>query len=319
MIAGMVRTSVAGPAGLLVCLASLAWGSAVLASPLDLDEAAVAWSRLEFRAADRPDDLSVEVRLSKATPEAQAALLDSGPGDEPVPSQDATLLQMTSTIEVFATGRAYRTDIWFYSAGVSPLQRRRDKTGKGANRKIFRYLSDGVRRLRIEPNGRSEAKLVPEQWTDVKELFYPFSAARADCPVLSDPNLLFVIASAGAVGGKGEPLALCVFNKQTIHRVRLAAEPGETLEADYLEVKGADRNQVRRTASVRKIRIQASVPEADEDNAEPFEFFEMRGEIEIDLDADSGLPLRVAGEIGGVGRVDFLLSEVAWRPNTKER
>jgi hypothetical protein len=314
MIAGKFRTSVAGPAGLLVCLASLAWGSAVLASPLDLDEAAVAWSRLEFRAADRPDDLSVEVRLSKATPEAQAALLDSGPGDEPVPSPDATLLQMTSTIDVFATGRAYRTDIWFYSAGVSPLQRRRDKTGKGANRKIFRYLSDGVRRLRIEPNGRSEAKLAPEQWTDVKELFCPFSAARADCPVLSDPNLLFVIASAGAVGGEGEPLALCVFNKQTIHRVRLAAEPGETLEADYLEVKGADRNQVRRPAAVRKIRIQAFVPEADEANADPFEFFEMRGEIEIDLDADSGLPLRVAGEIGGIGRVDFLLSEVAWRP-----
>lgn len=267
-----------------------------------------------FRAASRPNDLSVEVRLSEIAPAGLAALLGSNPGEEPVPPADAAVLQMTSTIDVFVTGRAYQTDVWFESAGVSPLQRRRDKTGKDANRKIFRYLADGVRRLRIEPNGRSEAKLGPEQWTDVTELFYPYGAARAGCPVLSDPNLLFFIASAGGVSGGGEPLGLCVFNKQTIHRVRLSAEPGEPLEADYLEIRGAAQTTVRRPAAVRKIRIQASVAAAGAAAAEPFEFFEMRGEIEIDLDADSGLPLRVTGEIGGFGRVAFELSEVAWRP-----
>jgi hypothetical protein len=137
---------------------------------------------------------------------------------------------MTSAIDVVVTGRTYRTDVWFSAAGVSPLERRRDKIGRGANRKIFRFFADGVRRLRIEPDGRSEAKLAPDQWSNVQELFFPYGPTRADCAVLSDPNLLFVIAAAGAV--TAEPLELCVFNKQAIYHVRLSAEPGETLEAE---------------------------------------------------------------------------------------
>ena len=124
------RKAVAGPAVLIMCLVSLMWSTAEAASPVDIDGAAVAWSRLEFRAASRPNDLSVEVKLSDVSPEQVAALLQSSPGDGPAPTPDATVLQMTSTIDVFVTGRAYQTDIWFYSAEASPLQRRRDKTGK---------------------------------------------------------------------------------------------------------------------------------------------------------------------------------------------
>jgi hypothetical protein len=308
------RKAVAGPAVLIMCLVSLMWSTAEAASPVDIDGAAVAWSRLEFRAASRPNDLSVEVKLSDVSPEQVAALLQSSPGDGPAPTPDATVLQMTSTIDVFVTGRAYQTDIWFYSAEASPLQRRRDKTGGDANRKIFQYLADGVRRLRLEPNGSAEAKLAPENWTRIKENFYPYGAARTGCSALSDPNLLFFIASAGTVTGRAEPLALCVFNKQSIHRVQLSADAGGTLEADYLEIKGTAQNQVRRKTAVRKVRVQAFPPEVDGVSPEPFEFFELGGEIEIDLDAENGLPLRIAGEIGGLGRVDFLLSEVTWRP-----
>jgi hypothetical protein len=310
--AAVARKAVAGPAVLIVCLVSLMWSTAEAASAFEIDGAAVAWSRLEFRAASRPNDLSVEVKLSEVSPDQVAALLQSSPGEEPMP--DAPVLQMTSTIDVFVTGRAYQTDIWFYSAEVSPLERRRDKTGDDANRKIFRYLAAGVRRLRLEPNGSAEAKLAPENWTSVKETFYPYGAARTGCSALSDPNLLFFIASAGTVEGGAEPLALCVFNKQSIHRVQLSSDAGGTLEADYLEVKGAAQNQVRRKTAVRKIRVQAFPPEDDGVSPEPFEFFEMGGEIEIDLDAETGLPLRITGEISGLGRVDFLLSEVTWQP-----
>jgi hypothetical protein len=131
---------------------------------------------------------------------------------------------------------------------------------------------------------------------------------------LSDPNLLFFIASAVTVTGGAEPLALCVFNKQSIHRVQLSADAGGTLQAEYLEIKGAAQNQVRRETAVRKVRVQAFPPEADGVSPEPFEFFEMGGEIEIDLDAENGLPLRISGEISGLGRVEFLLSEVTWQP-----
>ncbi len=311
MTTGKGRRTIAGPAALVLCLAGLAWPSAVHAAPLDFDPATIGWSRLEFRPAERSDDLSVEVKLSLVSPDQVHSLLQSEPGNEPTVPLGATLWQMTSTIDVMLTGRTYRTDVWFSAAGASPLERRRDKIGKGANRKIFRYLADGVRRWRLEPDGGSEAELPPDDWTDVQELFFPYGRARGGCPVLTDPSLLFAIASAGAVAEA--PLELCVFNKQAIYRVRLSAEPGEALEADYRETRSADQAQVRRRAATRKIRIQAVLSDDAGASADPFEFFEMRGEIEIDLDAGSGLPLRVSGEIGS-RRVEFHLSEVAWRP-----
>jgi len=298
---------------LLICLVALVWPTTVLASSFDLYGGEVAWSRLVFRAVDRADDLSVEITLAEADAAELAAVLRSEPGNAPAPAPDGTVLRMTSTIDVFLTGRSYRTDIWFQSAGVSPLQRHRDKMGQDANRKVFRYLADGVRRLRIEPAGRSEAKLAPEKWTGVKERFYPFGAARTECPVLSDPNLLFLIASAGALRDASS-MTLCVFNKKTIHTVRLSAKPGGTLAANYLEVSGGARNQVRRQAQVRTVRIQASPPQYDGVEPEPFEFFEISGDIKIDLDAENGLPLRMIGEISGFGRVELVLSEADLSP-----
>lgn len=290
----------------------MAWPLAAPASSLDLDAAAVPWSRLVFRAPERADDLSVEVTLSEASPADLDAVMISRPGDAAAPV-DGEVLKLTSTIDVYLTGRAYRTDIWFEPAGLSPLQRRRDKIGGDVNRKIFRYGADGVRRLRIEPKGRSEADLAPELWTDVREHVYPFGPERDGCPLVTDPGLLFFAASAGAITEAG-PETLCVFNKKAIHPVRLSAEPDAPLAADYVAVNGSEQSRVRREARVRKVRIRASAPESEGIDPDPFEFFEMGGEIEIDLEAESGLPLRIAGDVAGFGRVEFLLSEAVLRP-----
>lgn len=291
-------------------LAALFLPLSALATPLDLEAGAVAWERLVFRAASRPNDLSVEVTLSEV-PQADLAVLLPDPE---TPAPDTAVLRMTAAIDVYVTGRTYQTDVWFQSKGLAPLQRRRDKTGKDANRKTFRYLAEGVRRLRIEPAGKAEAALPPEDWSQVQELFFPYGPARAGCPVLSDPNLLFF--ASGAV--RGEPLALCVFNKQTVHGVRISARPGGEIKTDYHEIRGGTRQAVQRRTAVRRIEIRSFEPDANglggAFDPEPFEFLEMRGKIEIDLDAASGLPLRVGGDVGGFGRVDFLLSEVTWKP-----
>ncbi len=315
MIPGPGRKAVAAPMALLLGLICLAWSPTVAASSLDLGGAAVAWSRLAFRAADRPNSLGVEVRLAEVAPGELAALLGSDPSDASARPADATVMRMTSTIEVFLTGRTYRTDVWFYASDAVPLERRRDKIGGDPSRKTYRYLSDGARRLRLDPDNSAEAQLRPDQWSRVRKTLYPYGAAAAGCPVVTDPNLLLIIASAGAVTGAAEPLDLCVFNKEAVYRVRLSAAPVETMEVDHLESRGAERRQVRGRAAVRKVRIQAFAPEQDGGaGTEPFEFFEMGGDIEIDLDAETGLPLRITGEVPGLGRVAFALSEAELRP-----
>lgn len=294
-----------------------AWPGAGAAAALELDAAAIPWSRLVFQPPDRPEELTVEIGLTEIDAGRLPAPRDAASGAPPAPPAQPvgpTVWQLSSVFQVLYTGRTYRTDVWFSPEDASALLRHRDRLGRSANRKAYRYLADGVRRLRTEPDGGAEAELPPERWSLVKEDLYPFGAARGDCPVLIDPNVLLVIASARAVGGAEEPLTLCVFNKKAIYRVRLTAEPGEPRQVSYLEAADGARREVRREAAIRTIRLEALPPESGDVEPETFEFFEMSGEIEIDLEAESGLPVRISGEIAGLGRIAVALSEVELRP-----
>lgn len=301
-------------ARLALALVALAWSGAGAAAPLELDAAAIPWSRLVFQPPDRPEELTVEIGLTEIDAGRLPAPRDAASGAPPARPAGPTVWQLSSIFEVLYTGRTYRTDVWFSPEDASALLRHRDRLGRSANRKAYRYLADGVRRLRIEPDGGAEAELPPDKWSLVKEDLYPYGAARDDCPVLIDPNVLLVIASAGAVGGAEGPLTLCVFNKKAIYRVRLTAEPGEPRQVSYLAAAGGAGREVRREAAIRKIRLEALPPESGDVETETFEFFEMSGEIEIDLEAESGLPLRISGEIAGLGRIAVELSEAELRP-----
>lgn len=299
---------------LFACLAGLTVSVAQAGPPLDFERDAFPWDRLVYYPAGRHDDMRVEVKLSEVDPDQLPALIDTRPDEQAASADGASAFRMTSTVAVFLTGRTYETDILFLDRGMSPLQRRRDKIGNDPSRKTYRYLTDGVRRVRLEPSGNAEAELPPESWSQVKEQFYPYGQARRECPALSDPNLLLIIASAAAMMTVEEPVALCIFNKKSIHPLKLWMGSGEAVEVDYLETRDGTQTRVRGEVKVRRGRIEALGDDASRTDDEPFEFFEMGGEIEIDLDVKSGLPLRISGDIQGFGRAEFLLGEVAWRP-----
>jgi len=289
-------------------LVALGWPAAAPASPLDAT--AVAWSRLTFRPVERADDLAVEVGLGEVDAARVSTLLGDGPG---MPA-GAAVWQMTATMDLRYTGQVYRSEVWFSPGADTPWIRYRDKLGRDANRKAYRYLEEGVRRRRIEPEGSAEADLPPDQWTLIKEDFFPYGAPRADCPVVFDPSMLFLLASAGGASPSEGPLTVCVFNKKTLYRVRLTAGPGEGLQVAYTERKDGVRRDVSRDAAVRTVRIEAEPATGDEIEPEAFEFLEMTGEIVIDLDAESGLPLRISGQIGPFGQLVVELTEADLRP-----
>jgi hypothetical protein len=283
---------------------------ALASSSLELDPSRVAWSRLLLRASDARGDVSIEIELSEVPAAELASVLATGSGRAIQPAADAQVWLMTANIEVRDYEKNYRTDVWFVPRDASALQRRRDKVGTGANRKTFRYFLHGVQRVRLEPDGRQEAELPPEQWTIIKEHFYPYGPAKAGCVVLSDPALLLFVASAGVLTDEGERLDLCVFNKQTIYRARLSAAASQSLKVDYAEIGPDLRRDINRDITVRKIRLEARPSGAGDIEPDPFEFFEMPGDIEILLDESSRIPLEVVGNVPGLGRVVFTLSEV---------
>jgi hypothetical protein len=283
---------------------------ALASSSLELDPARVAWSRLLLRASDARGEVSIEIRLSPVPAAELAPVLATGSGRAIKPPADAQVWLMTAIIEVRDYQKNYRTDVWFVPRDASALQRRRDKVGKGANRKTFRYLLHGVQRVRLEPDGEQEADLPPEQWPVVKEHFYPYGPAKAGCSVLSDPALLLFIASADVLTDEGERLDVCVFNKQTLYRARLSAGALRSLKVDYAEIGPDFRNDINRDITARKIRLEARPSGAGELKPDPFEFFEMPGDIDILLDEFSRIPVEVVGNVSGLGRVVFTLSEV---------
>jgi hypothetical protein len=283
------------------------------ASSLELDPARVAWSRLLLRASDARGEVSIEIRLSPAPAAGLASVLATDLGRAVEPPADAQVWLMTASIEIPDYQKNFRTDVWFVPRDAAALQRRRDKVGKGANRKTFRYLQHGVQRVRLEPDGRQEAALPPGQWTIMKEHLYPYGSAEAGCAVLSDPALLLYVASAGVPGGEGERLDLCVFNKKTLYRARLSAAAPQSLKVDYAEIGPDLRRDIDRDITARTVRLEARPSGAGGLEPDPFEFFEMPGDIEIFLDGSSGIPVQVVGNVSGFGRVVFALREVTLR------
>ena len=111
------------------------------------------------------------------------------------------------------------------------------------------------------------------------------------------------------------------------HLVRAAAHRLADLNAEFSLHRHADQcaqadhrvddepGRFRRVRKVdaKSISITATPPNEGSVEFEPFEFFEMGGEIELTFDRENGLPLKISGEIRGLGRVDFVLSEVSQR------
>lgn len=300
---------------LSVFAASLASCFAAKASTqLDFDNEAITWDGLVFEAAQRPDELQVEVSLSEVNHENLRTLIDSNWAEDPTVTAGTKVLRMVSVINVLYTGQTYQTDVLFYSGGMSPIQRLRDKYGRAENRKVYLFHPGGVRRLRLEPKGLSEYELSPENWSNITERFFPYNSARAECEILTDPSLLLPIASTAVMKRVSEPITFCVFNKKNIYRVRLLVASEEKMLVNYRQKLGTTEIEVRRKVAVRNVRIKTSAPDSGERSVEPFEFFEMRRNVEISVAADNGLPFRISGEVEGFGRVEFRLKEVSWRP-----
>jgi hypothetical protein len=282
------------------------------AGPLELDPARVGWSRLLFRASDAMASVAIEVRLTSAPASDLEDPAGSASGSAVVAPAGDEVSLMTALIVVEGHDKAYRNEVWFLPGEAVPLQRRRDKLGKDPNRKTFRYAGDGVYRVRLDPAGPQEEELLPEQWTGQKTHFYPYGSAARGCPAITDPALLLFAVSAGAVSEDGAPLDLCAFNKKTVYQVRAATAGVRPLEVAYAEIGKGVRAEIARAVDAPSVRIVARPGEAAE--PDPFEFFELTGDIEIALDPSTRIPVLISGDLPGLGRVDFALSEATLAP-----
>jgi len=283
-------------------------------STLDLDPERVRWSRLLFQASQGLTSARSQVSLAPvAAAGLKSSLLADAGGPLP-PLSDADAMLMTATIDMssklpFVDDKVWETQVWFLPGSASTLQRTRTKIGKDPDSKTFRYLAEGVRRIRSKPESPGEGEQRPESWTTVKSAFYPYGPARAECPDVLDPSLLLYVLSGANLSPDDPPLELCVFNKKSLYHVEIHAVAATRLPVRYTRRRGTDEEAVEQEIAVVAITISSHPMTPTEQKPEPFEFFEMRGDIQVSYDPVSGLPVQVRGTVKNVGEATFHLTE----------
>jgi len=285
--------------------------SAFAFSELDLDPSQVNWSRLVFQAKDGRAEVTLRM-LPRA--EAENIFTTDLALEKFDDDDDAEVLLMTAAIAGEDADRIYRTEVWFFGEDGIALQRIRDKVGAKGNRKTFRYFEDGVHRTRVDPKNRGEAKLPVEQWTRFREHMFAYDPGQSDCPAVLDPAVLLYAISAGRfTDDDDKALKVCVFNKTTLFRVQVRETGVEPFQASYTRIGNESQDHVEREIAAKRIVLEAVPFPAAKREPDPFEFFEMGGDIEILVDPSSRLPLRISGEVSGFD-VKFELAEVTVKP-----
>ena len=193
---------------------------------------------------------------------------------------------------------------WFRPDDGEVLRATRLSLGRKPDRKIYRFQPDGAHRVRIEPGRPEEEKLPPDRWTHVKESFHAYSPDALGCSVVSDAAALFFLASSRDVTHAPGDVQHCFFSGKTLYLLDIEPQGRAAFEVDYLEIPAAG-EPIRHTGPVQTLRwhmkARPVAGKLDEDDAD----------LEVLLDAGTGVPLRIGSRMPGLGFLDVDLVSLA--------
>lgn len=293
----MRRISVAGAAMLAATLLS---PLSACAAPSALSRPRLVWSQLHFEASRALATLTLDIDLNTVAPAAVAAAAQhrSLPAfSEP----DAAVTQLHARFAIDSLLRDYRVEerLWFADDDQRVLSREKRLVGDDGFVKQFRYTADAAHRLHLWRREGDAADPV-DAWTGHRLKRYPYGQARADCDTVSEPAVLFYLLAQHDFGD-GRAVERCVFSDSALFRMRI--EPVGEATVDAALWLGANNSGVRVEQPRRALRLRVSatpLPGAADD-AE-FEVFDFKGRLDLLVDRQWRLPLRLEGDLPGVGR-----------------
>ncbi len=285
----------------------------------DLDPERVPWTRLRYEARKLFFSGTTEVRLAgprsdlagELIESPRGAALEADPGGRtpggPDPGRPDPQLSRLTLESAFA-GRRSEVEVWFDPGTAAALQRRKQRYGKKAYEKIYRFTADGVFSRRRSP--RISGRRGSEWWGRLEEEFYRYPGERGGCPVVAEPTVLFYLLAAAELT-PGEPLAVCTFSRRDLSRIEVWPAGAATLRVDYAELSGGERRQRQGEIETLRVTVRARAnPRRPLDGGE-FEFLGLVGDVEIFV--AGGVPVEVRGRLPRFGRVQVRLVEVELR------
>ena len=276
---------------LLGALGMLAFSTDAQPTP-DRSVASVSWQRLDFRAKKLLWTATTEVELTWPSTEALAdQLLETPEGTGLPPRPPVALL---ATRSAFA-GRSDQVELWFESDTGRALQRRKVRFGSKAYLKTYRFTADGVFSHRVSPT-EDERGLEQDSWSQIEDS--TISQAPDRCSRVTEPTALLYTLTAAELE-VGDRLELCTFSNKRTQRVVVRVEECVPLEVDHRLVE-RDGTAARRRGTIETLRVR--IAPTDPEN-EGFEFLGMEGAIDLFVDLEHRLPVRLEGRLGALGRL----------------
>jgi hypothetical protein len=193
-------------------------------------------------------------------------------------------------------GRHIDTNLWMDPRDGGIFQYSNIDTEARPRRKMYRFTDRGAFQRTWKPAKR-EKKLPWAEWTDNYADFRPFPPEVYD-EIITDSLGIIYILPASALGRGGDQIEVLAFGSREVSRGIFTAGELVDLDAD-LVIQGPS-GEMRCKGTMKALKIHLDVePVGDAVEADSG----VLREIEILLDPESRLPLRISARAKYVGRV----------------
>jgi hypothetical protein len=175
---------------------------------------------------------------------------------------------------------------------------------------VYRFADNGASRVKQQPSSGDEAMKPAQQWSKVKNSTYSYDLDDSGCDTVTDPALLLYLLS---VRQAVPPAPRCVFFDDTLYKVSFIDQGREEIAVSYSDQTDSNNaRDVDGSRTVRHYRLEVTPLQPGAESGD-FELFELRGNIIVTLDLETGIPLQLTGDRSGVGRIAIPVVELQRR------
>ena len=263
-----------------------------------LDSSGIGWQQVELRArkflvtAKSVVEWSVLDVSSANIGWIDADGLDGVEGELVEPGAQILRLNYSSKL----IGKPVESVLWMDPGDGAILQYSVHDNRRHPKHRIYRFTNRGAFQRTWRPE-KNEKKLAWPEWSEQYGDFRPFPDEVYDRVITDSLGIIYIIA-ASDLGRGGDRLEVLAFGSREVSRGIFTAEEMVDIDADFVVEGPLGERRCKGKTQVLRIGVEIeTVGDTDEPDSG------ILSEIEIYLDLQSRLPLRISARAKYVGRV----------------
>jgi len=182
--------------------------------------------------------------------------------------------------------------------------------GKKKRERIYWLKNTGIVRVKKTPSNPNEKEMPPDLWTDIKKSFYPYGIQGIKPRDIIEPSILMLFPHT--IFHKLKQAKLLVLNKRRIYLLQIHATDINNMHIFHLQNRKESNIPERGMAKYIKVSFSPRSLTNTEKEDKEFSFFGLKGDFDIYIDRDSGLPVLIHGRLSGFGDINIKLYKPAW-------